>query len=104
MSVIDCEYLGADKVVFPPEPALLIIRKAQLRLKSLRARHSTSSLETHGAPSPKVRSIGESSEKCGCNTWSTTASSTRHKTTIRKTCRIPYRPKWEARLNARNCG
>lgn len=28
MSVIDCEYLSTDKVVFPPELALLIIRKA----------------------------------------------------------------------------
>lgn len=28
MSVIDCDYLPADKVVFPPELALLIIRKA----------------------------------------------------------------------------
>ncbi len=28
MSVIDCDYLPADKVVFPPELALLIVRKA----------------------------------------------------------------------------
>lgn len=28
MSVIDCDYLPDDKVVFPPELALLIIRKA----------------------------------------------------------------------------
>ncbi|MBD8741361.1 hypothetical protein IFR41_17680 [Pseudomonas fluorescens] len=28
MSVIDCDYLSADKVVFPPELALLIVRKA----------------------------------------------------------------------------
>jgi len=28
VSVIDCDYLPADKVVFPPELALLIIRKA----------------------------------------------------------------------------
>lgn len=28
MSVIDCDYLPADKVVFPPELALLIARKA----------------------------------------------------------------------------
>jgi len=28
MSVIDCDYLPTDKVVFPPELALLIIRKA----------------------------------------------------------------------------
>lgn len=28
MSVIDCDYLLADKVVFPPELALLIVRKA----------------------------------------------------------------------------
>lgn len=28
MSVIDCEYLPADKVVIPPELALLIVRKA----------------------------------------------------------------------------
>ncbi|WP_219266389.1 hypothetical protein [Pseudomonas sp. Xaverov 259] len=28
MSVIDCDYLPADKVAFPPELALLIIRKA----------------------------------------------------------------------------
>ncbi|MCX4063487.1 hypothetical protein OR626_04510 [Pseudomonas sp. S1Bt30] len=28
MSVIDCDYLPADKVLFPPELALLIIRKA----------------------------------------------------------------------------
>lgn len=28
MSVIDCDYLTADKVVFPPELALLIVRKA----------------------------------------------------------------------------
>lgn len=29
MSVIDCDYLPADKVVFPPELALLIIRKTR---------------------------------------------------------------------------
>lgn len=28
MSVIDCDYLPTDKVVFPPELALLIVRKA----------------------------------------------------------------------------
>ena len=28
MSVIDCNYLPADKVVFTPELALLIVRKA----------------------------------------------------------------------------
>ncbi|WP_315244983.1 hypothetical protein [Pseudomonas fragi] len=28
MSIIDCDYLPANKVVFPPELALLIIRKA----------------------------------------------------------------------------
>ena len=28
VSVIDCDYLPADKVVFPPELALLIVRKA----------------------------------------------------------------------------
>lgn len=28
MSVIDCDYLPADNVVFPPELALLIVRKA----------------------------------------------------------------------------
>lgn len=28
MSIIDCDYLPVDKVVFPPELALLIIRKA----------------------------------------------------------------------------
>lgn len=28
MSVIDCDYLPADKAVFPPELALLIVRKA----------------------------------------------------------------------------
>ena len=28
MSIIDCDYLPADKVVFPPELALLIISKA----------------------------------------------------------------------------
>ena len=28
MSAIDCNYLPADKVVFPPELALLIVRKA----------------------------------------------------------------------------
>ncbi|MFU0822382.1 hypothetical protein [Pseudomonas lundensis] len=28
MSVIDCDYLPAGKVVFPPELALLIVRKA----------------------------------------------------------------------------
>lgn len=28
VSVIDCDYLPADKVVFPPEQALLIVRKA----------------------------------------------------------------------------
>ncbi|WP_339425169.1 hypothetical protein [Pseudomonas proteolytica] len=28
MSVIDCDYLPADKVAFPPELALLIARKA----------------------------------------------------------------------------
>ncbi|MHC8388411.1 hypothetical protein ACYZTM_10315 [Pseudomonas sp. MDT2-39-1] len=28
MSVIDCDYLPIDKVVFPPELALLIVRKA----------------------------------------------------------------------------
>ena len=28
MYVIDCDYLPADKVVFPPELALLIVRKA----------------------------------------------------------------------------
>ena len=28
MSIIDCDYLSADKVVFPPELALLIVRKA----------------------------------------------------------------------------
>ncbi|KAA0976777.1 hypothetical protein [Pseudomonas sp. ANT_H12B] len=28
MSLIDCDYLPADKGVFPPELALLIIRKA----------------------------------------------------------------------------
>lgn len=28
MSVIDCDYLPIEKVVFPPELALLIIRKA----------------------------------------------------------------------------
>jgi hypothetical protein len=28
VSVIDCDYLPADKVVFPPKLALLIIRKA----------------------------------------------------------------------------
>lgn len=28
MSVIDCDYLAIEKVVFPPELALLIIRKA----------------------------------------------------------------------------
>lgn len=28
MSVIDCDYLPADKVVFPPKLALLIVRKA----------------------------------------------------------------------------
>lgn len=28
MSVIDCYYLPSDKVVFPPELALLIVRKA----------------------------------------------------------------------------
>ncbi|MBX7274959.1 hypothetical protein K2E96_29880 [Pseudomonas sp. ERGC3:05] len=28
MSVIDCDYLTADKVMFPPELALLIVRKA----------------------------------------------------------------------------
>ena len=27
MSVIDCDYLSIEKVVFPPELALLIIRK-----------------------------------------------------------------------------
>lgn len=29
MSVIDCDYLPADKVVFPPELTLLIVRKAR---------------------------------------------------------------------------
>jgi hypothetical protein len=29
MSSSDCDYLPADKVVFPPELALLIIRKAR---------------------------------------------------------------------------
>ncbi|MNF41983.1 hypothetical protein D3C76_594990 [compost metagenome] len=29
MSVIDCDCLPADKVVFPPKPALLIVRKAR---------------------------------------------------------------------------
>ena len=28
MSAIDCDYLPAGKVVFPPELALLIVRKA----------------------------------------------------------------------------
>lgn len=28
MSVIDCDYLPTDNVVFPPELALLIVRKA----------------------------------------------------------------------------
>lgn len=28
MSVIDCDYLPINKVVFPPELALLIVRKA----------------------------------------------------------------------------
>ncbi|KTC43715.1 hypothetical protein AO262_10760 [Pseudomonas fluorescens ABAC62] len=28
MSVIDCDYLPADKVAIPPELALLIVRKA----------------------------------------------------------------------------
>jgi len=28
VSIIDCDYLPANKVVFPPELALLIIRKA----------------------------------------------------------------------------
>lgn len=28
MSVIDCDYLPIEKVVFPPELALLIVRKA----------------------------------------------------------------------------
>lgn len=28
MSVIDCDYLPADKVMFPAELALLIVRKA----------------------------------------------------------------------------
>lgn len=28
MSVIGCDYLPADKVMFPPELALLIVRKA----------------------------------------------------------------------------
>jgi hypothetical protein len=28
MSVINCDYLPTDKVVFPPELALLIVRKA----------------------------------------------------------------------------
>jgi hypothetical protein len=28
VSVIDCDYLPAGKVVFPPELALLIVRKA----------------------------------------------------------------------------
>lgn len=28
MSVINCDYLPVDKVVFPPELALLIVRKA----------------------------------------------------------------------------
>lgn len=28
MSVIDCDYLPTDKAVFPPELALLIVRKA----------------------------------------------------------------------------
>ncbi|WP_010214220.1 hypothetical protein [Pseudomonas sp. R81] len=28
MSVIDCDYLPTDKVAFPPELALLIVRKA----------------------------------------------------------------------------
>ena len=28
MSVLDCDYLPADKVVLPPELALLIVRKA----------------------------------------------------------------------------
>jgi hypothetical protein len=28
LSVINCDYLPADKVVFPPELALLIVRKA----------------------------------------------------------------------------
>jgi len=27
VSVIDCDYLPADKVVFPPELALLIVRR-----------------------------------------------------------------------------
>lgn len=28
MSVIDCDYLPSDKVMLPPEVALLIVRKA----------------------------------------------------------------------------
>ena len=28
VSIIDCDYLPTDKVVFPPELALLIVRKA----------------------------------------------------------------------------
>lgn len=28
MSVIDCDYLPVQKIVFPPELALLIVRKA----------------------------------------------------------------------------
>jgi len=67
MSVIDCDYLPADKVVFPPELALLIVRKAAAMAAAFEEQAQTSSLRTPGERLLKALSLGESSGKCVCN-------------------------------------
>lgn len=62
MSVIDCNYLPVDKVVFPPELAQLIVRKAS----AMAAAFETSSLRIPGEHSPKALDLGASSGKCAC--------------------------------------
>ena len=65
MSVIDCDYLPADKVVFPPALALQIIRKASAVATAFEEQAPTCSPRTQGVRLLKVWSL-DTSGKCGC--------------------------------------